>query len=280
MLYEKYKNEFEFRNSFVRPLLTRLGFLAIAELDGPQEFGKDFVFSEVTPFGFMRHYAVVAKHEKKINQPGKLCETVLSQIKQAFSVSFRLPDSSKESHVSSVLVMNSGNISTNAEHWLRSELLRERYGENTHIFSSERLSQLDNTAAFNQQQTLIPRLIGLKSTLDINLIVWSSIEKHLPTFPEARGCFTQALEDFVALPFLTEHISLNEVSVLLQECRIIDSINSRYLLGAHGSNKELKTREADTVKKVISKANVRAKILLASVYVCLSSFNPISGEMR
>jgi len=38
MLYDKYKDEDEFRNAFIRPLLTRLGFLSIAELDGPQEF--------------------------------------------------------------------------------------------------------------------------------------------------------------------------------------------------------------------------------------------------
>lgn len=280
MLYEKYKKENEFRDFFVRPLLTKLGFLAIAELDGPREFGKDFVFSEVTPFGFMRHYGVVVKHEKKLNQPGKLCETVLSQIRQAFSVSFRLPENTKDSHVSSVLVMNSGSISPNAEHWLRSELMRERYGENTHIFSEERLLQLDNTAAFNQQQTLIPRLLGLKSTIGLNKIVWGSIEKSLPVFSEARGCFTQALEEFITLPFLTEHISLTEVSVLLQECRIIDSINTRYLQGAHGLNNTLKMREVDSIKSLISKANARSNLLLASVIVCLSNFKPIAeGKM-
>ena len=278
MLYEKYKNEDEFRNSFIRPLLTRLGFLAIAELDGPQEFGKDFVFSEMTPFGFVRHHGVVVKHEKKLNQPGRLCETVLSQIRQAFSVSFRLPESAKNNYVSSVLVMNSGSISSNAEHWLRAELMRERYGENTHIFCGERLLQLDNTAAFNQQQTLIPRLLGLKSTIDLNKIVWGSIEESLPSFSESRGCFTQALEDFVTLPFLTEYISLNEVSILLQECRIIDSINSRYLAGIPRSKNDIKTRDIESVKKLLSTANVRADSLQASVNVCLSSFKPISEK--
>lgn len=278
MLYDKYQNEDEFRNSFVRPLLTRLGFLSIAELDGPQEFGKDFVFSEVTPFGFMRHYGVVVKHEKKLNQPGRLCETVLSQVKQAFSVKFRLPEAAQECHVSSVLVMNAGTISTNADHWIRSELNRERYGENTHIFSGERLAQLDSTVAFNQQQNLIPRLLGLKSTIELNKIVWKSIGDELPSFPESRGCFTQALEDFVTLPFLPENISLNEVSVLLQECRIIDSINSRYLAGISASKADIKSNDIESMKKILGTARARAELLHASINHCLVSFKPISGR--
>lgn len=274
MLYKKYKNEAEFRNLFIRPLLTRLGFLSISELDGSQEFGKDFVFSEITPFGFMRHYAVVAKHEKTINQPSRLCETVLSQIKQAFSVKFRLPESSQECHVSSVLVMNSGGISPNAEIWLRSELNHERYGENAHMFSGERLIQLDHSTTFNRQQNLIPRLLGLIATIEMNKIIWKSIETELPSFPESRGCFTQALEEFVTLPFLTESISLNEALVLLQECRIIDSINSRYLSGIR-SPTDIKNNDIKSMQRVLGTASARSEILLASVNKCLTNFRPI-----
>ncbi len=254
MLYEKYKNEYEFRNLFIRPLLTKLGFLSIAELDGPQEFGKDFVFSEVTPFGFMRHHAIVAKHEKKINQPGKLCEAVLSQIKQAFSVSFSLPESANESQVSSVMVMNSGSISPNAERWLKSELKREKYGENTHIFSSERLLQLDTNSAFNEQKTLIPKLKGLIITIDLNLIVWISIQNKLPKFCETRGSFMRAFEDYITQPFLTDYMPIGEISILLQECRIIDSINARYLAGLHHPGTE---QEIEILKSLINKAKRR-----------------------
>lgn len=276
MLFEKYKNEEEFRSLFIRPLLTKLGFLSIAELDGPQEFGKDFVFSEVTPFGFMRHYAVVAKHERKLNQPGKLCETVLSQIRQAFSVSFSLPESGRNEHISSVIVMNSGNISTNAEKWLRSELNRERYGENTHIFSSERLIQLDSSVAFNEQSNLIPKLRGLISTIDLNLIVWDSMSRCLPQFQEARGCFTRALEDYIALPFLSNNIPYVEIATLLQECRIIDSINTRYLLGIRGKNEEVRDSDINSFKSLLQKATARAITLKSILYKCLVSFSPIS----
>lgn len=275
MLFEKFKSEDEFRRDFIRPLLTRLGFLSIAELDGPQEFGKDFVFSEVSPFGFMRHYAVVAKHERKINQPGRLCEVVLSQIKQAFSVSFRLPESTTENYVSCVLVMNSGSISNNAHTWLRSELRREKYGENTHIFCGERLSQLDMSAAFLKQQDILPRLLGLKATLEMNLIVWSSIEKSLPKFSETRGCFTSALEDYICAPFLTQSIPLNQVAVLLQECRIVDSINNRYIQGLSVS-KEIKEADIENIKRIISLARARVSDIDNAIQACFQSFRPYS----
>jgi hypothetical protein len=277
MLFEKYSNEASFRSDFVRPLLTKMGFLAIAELDGSQEFGKDFVFSELTPFGFFRHYGVVVKHEKAIRQTsGNLCQTVLSQVRQAFSVSFRLPDSSNESHISSVLVLNSGVITPNARTWLRSELVRERYGDNVYIFDGERLSQLDLQVAFQHRELLVPQLVGLETNLKLNRVVWVSIAESLPSFKEGRGCFTQALEDYLAAPFLSTHLDSQAIATLLQECRIINTINQRYLAGIRVSD-ELKTREVETMRGLIAKADARAIALQSSVQRCLTTFRPVSG---
>lgn len=276
MLFDQYLDEASFRSNFVRPLLTKMGFLAIAELDGSQEFGKDFVFAELTPFGFLRHYGVVVKHEKAIRQTsGKLCQTILNQVRQAFSVSFRLPDSSQESRVSSVIVMNSGSITPNAVTWLRSELSKERYGENVHLFDGERLSQLDQLVAFQQRQMLVPRLTGLQSNLSLNLIVWESILKTLPTFREARGSFTQALENYLAAPFLTSYVDTNQIGILLQECRIIDSINQRYLEGVRAPN-EIREQDIEQLRSVIAKAIPRAVEIQQSVQKCLIVFRPLA----
>jgi hypothetical protein len=276
MLFEKYPNEATFRADFVRPLLTKMGFLAVAELDGSQEFGKDFVFSELTPFGFFRHYGVVVKHEKAIRQTSsELCQTILSQVRQAFSVSFRLPDSSHESRVSAVLFLNSGSITPNATTWLRSELARERYGDNVHIFDGERLSQMDLQVAFQHRELLVPRLVGLETALKLNRVVWSSILKSLPSFSEGRGCFTQALEDYLAAPFLTTRLDSQAIATLLQECRIINTINQRYLSGLRYSD-ELKAREVETMRNLIAKADSRALALQSALQQCFSTFRLLS----
>jgi hypothetical protein len=71
-LYARFQSEDDFRDRFIRPLLNRLGFLRVTSLHGAQEFGKDFVFSEVNQFGLYRHYAAQAKHEGTIHQGTKV----------------------------------------------------------------------------------------------------------------------------------------------------------------------------------------------------------------
>ena len=129
----------EFRDAFIRPLLTKMGFLTICELDGSQEFGKDFVFSELTPFGFFRHYGVVVKHEKAVRQSAsQLCQTVLAQVRQVFSVSFRVPEASAESKVASVLFMNSqsGNQQQSAISTIRGQVLHYNIFSNPQTYAT------------------------------------------------------------------------------------------------------------------------------------------------
>jgi hypothetical protein len=273
MLYEKYKDEADFRKKFVRPFLTRLGFVAVAELHGGQEFGKDFVFSELTPFGFLRHYAAVVKHIKSINQSrsNKACLDILLQVKQAFTVKFQLPDSEAENRISTVVVFNSGKISENARKWIRSELSQEKYGRNVHILDAERLYQLDMTSTFHQTEQLLPRLKGMRNDIYLTIRILSSISEGLPKFTEGRGTFTYALEGFLAAPFLTDSIDPNEVSLLVQECRIIERINSRYMMPMAPKG-DARDREIVILKSTISTAIERAHRLNETVQSVMSRF--------
>ena len=100
-LYERFKDEAEFREKFVKPLLNRLGYYGVSEQHGTQEFGKDFVFSELHRLGGMRHYAAQVKHEKLINQ-GTSVDGLLSQVKQAFAKPFKRADSPRECRFSGI----------------------------------------------------------------------------------------------------------------------------------------------------------------------------------
>src|ERR1700694_4516041 len=91
-LYGRFTNEAEFRDKFVKPLLNKLGFYGVSEQHGSQEFGKDFIFSELHRLGGMRHYAAQVKHEESINQ-GKIVDDLLTQVRQAFSMPFIRADS-------------------------------------------------------------------------------------------------------------------------------------------------------------------------------------------
>lgn len=273
MIYDKYKNEEDFRKNFVRPLLTRLGFISVAELHGQQEYGKDFVFSELTPFGFLRNYAAVVKHEEKINQTShSVCNEILAQIRQAFSVKFRLPDNETEQRIASVIVFNSGIITDNARNWLRSELNEERYGRNAHIFDGERLFQLDMSSSFHQSDQLIPRLHGIKNEIFLNNAVMKSILEHLPLFKEGRGFFTAAIEGFVASPFFLETINIYEISLLVQQYRIIDRINTRYLTPNTPQGGPIRDHDIEVIKINIPQAIERSAQLLITLDETLKRF--------
>jgi len=91
-LYDRFKDEAEFREKLVKSLLNRLGYYGVSEQHGTQEFGKDFVFSELHRLGGMRHFAAQVKHEKKIKQ-GASIDGLLSQARQAFARPFKRTDS-------------------------------------------------------------------------------------------------------------------------------------------------------------------------------------------
>ena len=276
MLFDRFSDEASFRRKLVRPLLTRMGFITVAEKHGQQEYGKDFVFSELTPFGFVRHYAAVVKHERKISQTATtLCSTVLAQVRQAFSVTFQLPDAEAVHRVSSVVVFNSGLISENARVWLRAELDEERYGRNVHVLDGERLFQLDLASTFRQGENLLPKLQGMKNDIQLNLFVWKSIRESLPLFQEGRGQFTLALESFLAAPFLVHRIPCDEVATLLQEGRIIESINRKYMQPHGVLNLE---GDLESLKSMLASASQRAKMLLECIDASLADFKLLSSE--
>ena len=156
--YELFKDEAEFREKFVKPLLNRLGFYGVSEQHGTQEFGKDFVFSELHRLGGMRHYAAQVKHEEKINQ-GKPVDGLLSQVRQAFARPFKRADSPRDCYVSAVYVFNSGEITANARDQLLSELGRERYGDNVHFLDGERLEALNEWATLQSDTNIRARLL-------------------------------------------------------------------------------------------------------------------------
>ena len=255
MLNANYSDEEDFRTRFIRPLLTRLGYLGVAELHGMQEYGKDFVFAEITPFGFLKYHAAVVKHCSTINQ-GKSVDDVLTQIRQAFNVRFTVSDTPTRHGVSSVYVFNSGKITDNAKHRLREDLSRERYGENVHIFDNERLQQLDLTASFRDQQQYLPRIEGLERELKLNLIVWKSILDSLPQFREVRGSFRGGIEEYITNPIPGAQLDMDEMILLTQECRIIDAINQRYVSRGLGVKQEIKDGDTQALKNMIGGASI------------------------
>jgi hypothetical protein len=56
-----FKNEADFREAWIAPFLSKLGFIRVTNVHGSEEQGKDFFFADFDRFEHRRFYAVQAK---------------------------------------------------------------------------------------------------------------------------------------------------------------------------------------------------------------------------
>jgi hypothetical protein len=115
-----WKKEFEtdeklFCTEVLSPLLRRLGFLNVRFSHGAKEYGKDFTFSEMTPFGVLRHYGLQAKAgdiSGKVNAP---VNEIIGQIGDAFAMPYYEIGSKEPRYISTFIVAISGVFTSNAK---------------------------------------------------------------------------------------------------------------------------------------------------------------------
>lgn len=275
-LYDQYPNEAEFRAKFVKPLLNRLGFFVVTDYHGRREFGKDFVFSELHRFGGVKHYAAQVKHERRIGL-GKAVDDLLTQVNQAFANPFTLPDSHQSAYISATYIFNSGSITDEAKDDLRNRLRRERYGENVYFLDGERLDSLNTWATYQEDKEARHRLTGLKLQLQLNSLVWKRIQKGLQTdgkFREGRGPMLTAVESFLTAPLFPEDINLDHLVQIWQHARIIDAINTRYLL-ASPVKQEIREKDIESVLKLVKQVLEYSDNVMRQIDVLLLQLKPL-----
>jgi len=272
-LYERFKDEAEFREKFVKPLLNRLGYYGVSELHGTQEFGKDFVFSELHRLGGMRHYAAQVKHEPKINQ-GVAVDGLLCQVRQAFAKPFKRADSPRDCHVSAVYVFNSGEITENAKEQLLSGLEREHYGENVHFLDGERLGALNEWATLQSDANARARLLGLRSA--VRFII-ANLEKYqLDGLPGGQPMFIQGIELYLSEPVNFDDQLIVSLFTLWQKLQAIEGI--RKVLIQHLTNTAGLEKNAPTVKKIAQEARTLAIEVCHKVDAAIDKMKPLGQD--
>jgi hypothetical protein len=146
----------------------KLGFHGISHEHGINEFGKDFVFSELGRFGLNRHMVIQAKHDKSIIQ-GRKVDELVTQVRQCFNVGYTLPSSPNETcFVSAVYVLNTGEITDNAEKQFRANIENKAMAANTHFFGGDRLLLLDGSLTFQRDALIRQKLLMTINQLSEN----------------------------------------------------------------------------------------------------------------
>jgi hypothetical protein len=108
-------NESAFCAEILAPLLRRMGFLSVRYLHGTREYGKDFTFSELTPFGYLRHYGLQAKAGDVSGEVNSAVDELIGQTTDAFSMPYYEIGSGDPRYISSFVVAISGRFTANAK---------------------------------------------------------------------------------------------------------------------------------------------------------------------
>jgi len=269
LLYERFKDEAEFREKLVKPLLNRLGYYGVSAQHGTQEFGKDFVFSELHRLGGMRHYAAQVKHELRITQ-GPSIDGLLSQIRQAFARPFKRTDSPRECHVSAVYVFNSGEITANAKEQLLSELQLERCGDNVHFLDGERLDALNEWATWQTDANARARLLGLRSAL--RSIIFDLNTFHLHEKELVRPTFVLGVELYLSEPVNCDDDLLGSLYRLWNFLEGIEGIRRLAPTGSKNAQKYLRG-----IKKFAQDALPLATEICQKVDAVIENMKPLGG---
>ena len=269
-LHERFKDEEEFRERLIKPLLNRLGFYGVSEQHGALEFGKDFVFSELHRLGGMRHYAAQVKHEKRINQ-GASVDGLLSQVRQAFARPFKRADSPRECHVSAVYVFNSGEITANAKEQLLSELERERYGDNVHFLDGERLDALNEWATSQGDANARARLLGLRSAL--RFIIATLGEYQLEGKPSLQPMFIQGIELYLSEPVNCDDQLLVSLFKLWQHLQGVETV--RKILVKYLPNNTVLETNAPTLRQLAQNARPIAIEICHRIDAAIEKMKPL-----
>ena len=265
--YEQFKNEADFREAFVKPLLNRLGFYGVSEqLD--KESGKDFVFSELHRLGGIRHYAAQVKHERTIDQ-GKELDGLVTQVRQAFARPFKRADSPQDCHVSAVYIFNSGEIAADAKEQLLNDLGQARYGDNVHFLDGERLDALNEWAILQSDVNARARLLGLRSALHV--IIFDLSEYRIQGKDTLAPVFVHGIESYLAEPANSDTMLLQ---LLFRLWSLLQGIEELRRIAPIGS--ELAKAQVPHIQELAQHALPLSKQILDAVDATIETMNPLT----
>lgn len=123
------------------PLLRRMGFLSVRFSHGQKEYGKDFTFSELTPFGDLRHYGLQAKAGNIRGGVNSDIDEIIGQIEDAFQMPYYELGSRDPRYISVFVVAISGRFTENAKEKIINKMPKGVVGS-VYFLDKEKVSEL------------------------------------------------------------------------------------------------------------------------------------------
>ena len=122
------RDERAFCLEVLAPLLRRMGFLAVHYTQGAREYGKDFTFSELSPFGHLRHYGLQAKAGNVSGEVNSAIDELVGQADDAFRMPYYDVASTEPRFISTFVIAISGRFTANAKDKIINKVPRGLHG--------------------------------------------------------------------------------------------------------------------------------------------------------
>jgi len=122
------KDERAFCEEVLAPLLRRMKFMSVRYTQGVREYGKDFTFSELTPFGVLRHYGLQAKAGDVSGEVNSAIDELVGQADDAFKMPYYDIGSAEPRYISGFIIAISGRFTSNAKEKIVHKIPRGLHG--------------------------------------------------------------------------------------------------------------------------------------------------------
>lgn len=154
----QFRDEDDFVQRFLIPLVRRLGFEIVANYHGKREFGKDLLVGEVDRFGHVRFHGVQAKYEPSIGK--EAMHGLVQQCDEAFLAPFNHPQTGQVQRISTFYAITPGSVSDEARELFFSAL-HHKHSDNVRILDGKALLALDRFAVISRSENIRESLDGL-----------------------------------------------------------------------------------------------------------------------
>jgi hypothetical protein len=134
-------DEDAFCRELLHPLLRRMGFVFVRYAAGRKEYGKDFTFSELTPFGDYRHYGLQAKAGDVSGGVNSAIDELIGQIADAFAMPYYEIGSKDPRFISTFIIAISGKFTENAREKIVEKTPKGLIGS-VYFLDRERIAEL------------------------------------------------------------------------------------------------------------------------------------------
>lgn len=230
LVYDGQNKEFQFRDSFVMPLIRRLGFGIVANNHGPREFGRDVIFGDIDRFGAAIYYGMQIKYESSISLSDS--HSLAQDAEQATHNPFTHPQTGKKEFISCFYVANAGGISEQArENFFN--IISRRSVRDARLLDGNALVLLDKSASLSRNSHILERLTGLIQEVRRNRNVTAKLSKDLQSFAQnpdkepypLQRCRNSATGAYLNAPFSIPNLDVGVVDQYWETVRMINDVS-------------------------------------------------------